>query len=99
MLQRILIQNYALIDSLELDLNKGLNIITGETGQENLFSLVHCLLILGQRSDSSSLLDKNRKCIIEGEFVVQKNNHSIPEFFKSNELDFDKTILVRRNKS
>ncbi|HNP48188.1 MAG TPA: DNA repair protein RecN [Bacteroidia bacterium] len=96
MLQRILIQNYALIDSLELDLNKGLNIITGETGAGKSILLGALSLILGQRSDSSSLLDKNRKCIIEGEFVVQKNNHSIPEFFKSNELDFDKTILVRR---
>lgn len=96
MLQRLIVQNYALIDSLELDLNKGLNIITGETGAGKSILLGALSLILGQRADSSALLDKNRKCIVEGEFSFHKNDTAILRFFETEELDLDHGILIRR---
>lgn len=96
MLQRIIVQNYALIDSLELDFNKGLNIITGETGAGKSILMGALSLILGQRADSSALLDKNRKCIVEGEFSFSKKESAIKDFFSSHELDLDQLIIIRR---
>ncbi|HRH67639.1 MAG TPA: DNA repair protein RecN, partial [Bacteroidia bacterium] len=96
MLQRLIVRNYALIDSLELDFNKGLNIITGETGAGKSILLGALSLILGQRADSSALLDRARKCIVEGEFSFKKGNAGIREFFSSNELDIEQSILIRR---
>lgn len=96
MLARLSVQNFALIDSLELDLNKGLNIITGETGAGKSILLGALSLILGQRADSSSLLDRSRKCIVEGEFRIVKFKKEIERFFLEHELDLEATILLRR---
>lgn len=96
MLQRLSIQNYALIDSLEITFQDGLNIITGETGAGKSILLGALSMILGQRADSGSLLDSSRKSIVEGEFLMGKSQISISDFFAEHELDLENTILLRR---
>jgi len=99
MLLRLSIQNYALIDHLELEFQEGLNIITGETGAGKSILLGALSLILGQRAESTSLLDPTRKSIVEGEFIYSKKQEAILSFFNSQELDLEKTILLRRELS
>src|SRR5438067_804747 len=94
MLKRLFIQNYALIDHLDVNFESGLNIITGETGAGKSILLGALALILGSRADTDALLDKSKKCIIEGEFEVEKK--LVSAFFKEHELDIDKTTLIRR---
>ncbi len=96
MLQRLSIQNYALIDNLEIQFQDGLNIITGETGAGKSILLGALSMILGQRADSASLLDSSRKSIVEGEFSFNKIQVNISDFFKEQELDLDKSIFLRR---
>ena len=99
MLLRLSIQNYALIDHLELEFQEGLNIITGETGAGKSILLGALSLILGQRAESTSLLDPTRKSIVEGEFIYSTKQEAILSFFNSQELDLEKTILLRRELS
>ena len=94
MLTRLHIQNYALIDRLEIDLTSGLNIITGETGAGKSIVLGALSLILGERADMNALLDKSRKCIIEGEFDIDEK--SVRHFFTDNALDFQARTIIRR---
>ena len=95
MLARLFIQNYAIIDELEIQFSKGLNIITGETGAGKSILMGALNLILGQRADSSVLMNAEKKCIIEGRFQI-KQNAELNSFFESNELDWDEEIVVRR---
>jgi DNA repair protein RecN (Recombination protein N) len=94
MLKRLFIQNYALIDELEIEFGKGMNIITGETGAGKSILLGALSLILGERADKSVLLDTTRKCIIEGAFATDKK--LVKSFFKSNELDLEDVTIIRR---
>jgi DNA repair protein RecN (Recombination protein N) len=94
MLSKLFIQNYALIDGIEIDFGKGMNIITGETGAGKSILLGALSLILGERADKSSLLDTSKKCIIEGTFAADKK--LVKNFFASNDLDLDNTITIRR---
>lgn len=94
MLRSLSVQNYALIDELHLQFGGHLNIITGETGAGKSILLGALGLLLGQRADSSALLDKARKCIIEGEF--ESGTQPIIDFFNLNELDADEKIILRR---
>ncbi len=96
MLQRLSIQNYALIDQLDLQFENGLNIITGETGAGKSILLGALSMILGQRADSASLLDASRKSIVEGEFSFSDDREVLVNFFKEEELDLEKTIVLRR---
>src|SRR5436190_14433317 len=94
MLSRLQIHNYALIDRLEIDFKGGLTIITGETGAGKSIVLGALSLILGERADMQIVLDKSRKCIVEGEFTVdQKNTRS---FFSEHALDFQEQTIIRR---
>ena len=72
MLDSLFISNYALIDQLEIEPSKGLNIITGETGAGKSIILGAIGLLLGERADTGSLLDNSKKCIIEGQFDISK---------------------------
>lgn len=94
MLQSIYIQNYALINELEIDFNKGLNIITGETGAGKSILLGALSLILGQRADTSVLKDKSKKCFVEAKFYIQKYN--LKDFFSDNDIDYDDLTTIRR---
>jgi DNA repair protein RecN (Recombination protein N) len=94
MLQSIYIQNYALINEIEIDFNEGLNIITGETGAGKSIVLGALSLILGQRADTSVLKDKSRKCFVEAKFQVEQYN--IKKFFEINDLDYEDLTTIRR---
>jgi len=94
MLQSLYIQNYALIDDLKIDFENGFSIITGETGAGKSILLGALSLIVGQRADTSVLLDKSKKCIVEGVFKIGEYN--LNEFFEQNELDYDSSVIIRR---
>jgi DNA repair protein RecN (Recombination protein N) len=94
MLTRLFINNYALIDRLEVNFGKGLTIITGETGAGKSILLGALGLILGKRADNSALLNKSSKCVVEGEFDISAYN--LEKFFADHDLDFDEQTVIRR---
>ena len=94
MLTRLRIQNYALIRELDVDLNPGFSIITGETGAGKSILLGALSLILGQRADSAVLNDKSVKCVVEASFRV--DGLGLEELFAVNDLDFDDFAIFRR---
>ncbi len=95
MLQKLVIKNYAIIDHLLLEPDAHLNTVTGETGAGKSIILGALSLILGERADSSILINKNEKSVIEGYFDVSKN-----ELFRNAltnaELDYDPQCIIRR---
>lgn len=93
MLSRIFIQNFALIDSLEITLNKGLQVITGETGAGKSIILGALRLILGERADTKSLQNSEAKSIVEAEFLINENFRT---FFDEHDLDFENQTVIRR---
>ena len=94
MLQQLHIQNYAIIDSIEINFSPNLNIITGETGAGKSILMGALNLILGERADTSVLADKEKKCCIEGVF---KTSHlPVKEFLQNNELDCEDELVIRR---
>jgi len=95
MLQKLHIQNYAIIEAIQIDFSKYLNIITGETGAGKSILMGALNLILGERADTNALLDKEKKMFVEAYFSV-KENTSIKTFLSSNELDFEDDLVVRR---
>lgn len=95
MLQKLLIQNYAIIASVEIDFSNGLNIITGETGAGKSILVGALGLILGERADSSVLMDTRQKCIAEGVFNI-KDYPAVKRFLQENELDADDELTIRR---
>jgi DNA repair protein RecN (Recombination protein N) len=94
MLIKLFVQNYALIKELDIELDNGLTIITGETGAGKSILLGALSLILGTRADSAVLLDKNDKCIVEGTFRIDE--YELNDFFNSNELDYESVTTLRR---
>jgi len=96
MLSRLSIQNYAIIDELEVDFSSKLNIITGETGAGKSIIVGALGLILGQRAESNVLLNKERKCIVEGCFKGEASDEHVSSFLKENELDLHDDLVVRR---
>ena len=94
MLQHLHIQNYAIIVELEINFTSGLNIITGETGAGKSIIMGALSLILGQRADTSVLLDKEKKCFVEGIFKSQQPVVKI--FLQQNDFDIQEEIVVRR---
>ncbi len=95
MLQKLHIQNYAIIDDLSIAFKQHLNIITGETGAGKSILMGALSLILGERADSSVLLQKEKKCVVEGTFEAAKNK-SIQQFLNDNDLDAEALLSVRR---
>jgi len=94
MLSKLVIENYALIDHLEMDFSEGFSVITGETGAGKSILLGALSLILGNRADASVLLDTSRKCIVEGTFTIK--GYHLEEFFIVHELDYEDTAILRR---
>lgn len=95
MLQKLSISNYAIIDELTVHFEKGLNIITGETGAGKSILMGALNLVLGARADSSVLHNKEKKCFVEALFKVGKNER-INNFLQENDLDTDTEIVLRR---
>jgi DNA repair protein RecN (Recombination protein N) len=94
MLQKLTIDNYVLIDHLEIDFREGFSVITGETGAGKSILLGALSLIVGQRADTGVLWDGSRKCIVEGAFFIR--DYNLEAFFKKYELDFDEVTILRR---
>lgn len=95
MLKHLHIQNYAIIDSIDLDLGSGLSVITGETGAGKSILLGAISLLLGQRADTKTLFDSEKKCVIEGTFQLDLHQH-LKEIFLEEEIDFEDPCLIRR---
>lgn len=95
MLQKLHIQNYAIIDALEISFSNNLSIITGETGAGKSILMGALSLILGERADTSVLQNREKKCIIEGYFKVD-DKASVKQFIADHELDNDVELVVRR---
>ncbi len=94
MIKSLTIDNFALIDNLNVKFESGLSIITGETGAGKSIILGALGLILGQRADSKSLRTDERKCVIEGYFNISQ--YSLENFFETNDLDYDDNTIIRR---
>ncbi len=95
MLQRLSIQNYAIIDQLEIDFSGQLNIITGETGAGKSIIMGALGLILGERADSTVLVNKEKKSVVEGLFKIE-DKAAINRFLEENDFDIAGELLVRR---
>lgn len=95
MLNKLTIQNYAIIEEIEIDFSRQLNIITGETGAGKSILMGALSLILGERADSSVLVNTNKKCFIEGVFSIEDKTE-VRAFLEANELDVDEELVLRR---
>jgi len=93
-LKRLYINNFALINEMDVSFPSDLTVITGETGAGKSIFLEALGLVLGNRADVSVLQSKAKKCIIEAEFDINKIN--LKSFFNENELDEDETLILRR---
>jgi DNA repair protein RecN (Recombination protein N) len=94
MIKSLFISNFAIIADLKVTFGKGLNIITGETGAGKSIMLDALGLVLGKRADSSVLINKDDKCVVEAEFDV--SNLEMSSFFERHEVDYDDLTIVRR---
>lgn len=94
MLDTLHIKNYALINELEIQFDKGLNIITGETGAGKSIIMGALSLILGNRVEGKYFLDSTKKCVIEGEFKI--GPYRLLNFFEENDLDYADHTIIRR---
>ncbi|RQP08196.1 MAG: DNA repair protein RecN [Chryseobacterium sp.] len=93
MLSKIYIKNFALIDSLNIDLHSGLQVITGETGAGKSIILGALRLILGERADLRAVNSAEAKSVVEVEFRLDDQYR---KFFDENDLDFDAATIIRR---
>lgn len=94
MLNRLVIQNYALIDNLDITFSDQLNIITGETGAGKSIILGALSLLLGQRAESRYFYNQEKKCVIEGYFHIP--GFHLKEFFTAHDLDYEEETVLRR---
>lgn len=94
MLRRLTVENYALIDKLDLELDAHLNIITGETGAGKSILLGALGLLLGNKNESGTIRDQERNCIIEGTFDIE--GYGLETFFEDNDLDYEPQTVIRR---
>ncbi|WKS95619.1 DNA repair protein RecN [Riemerella columbina] len=93
MLSRIFIQNFALIERLDIPLHRGLQVITGETGAGKSIILGALRLIMGERADLKTLANAEQKSIVEAEFEI---NNGFQDFFSTHDLDFENPTIIRR---
>lgn len=97
MLQQLNIKNYALIEDLSVDFTDGFSVITGETGAGKSILLGALGFVLGDRADTGVLFNKEMKCVVEAHFEL--SNNDLQPLFDSNDLDFDKECIFRRELS
>jgi len=95
MLQKIYIRNYAIIDELDISFDKALNVITGETGAGKSIILGALSLILGERADTSVLINREQKCVVEAHFNTQKNRN-FNNILKKEDIDAEAVTIIRR---
>ena len=86
MITTLSIENFALIEKLNIDFSNGFSIITGETGAGKSILLGALGLVLGKRADLTSLKNKEEKCIVEATFSIGK--YDLKSLFETNDLDY-----------
>jgi DNA repair protein RecN (Recombination protein N) len=94
MLVSLQVQNYALIKELKIGFGSGFSIITGETGAGKSILLGAFSLLLGQRADTTVLMDKQKKCVVEGIFNIKEYN--LQSYFADNDIDYEDNTIIRR---
>ena len=94
MLRRLVVENYALIEHLEIEFDSSLNIITGETGAGKSILMGALALLLGAKNDSATIKDNSRACVVEGEFDIARLG--LEEAFKELDIDYDHETIIRR---
>jgi DNA repair protein RecN (Recombination protein N) len=94
MLKELNVENYALIDRLNISFSEGMSIITGETGAGKSILLGALSLVLGGRGDSNVLKDTGRNCIVEGVFHIE--GYGLESFLKENDIDYEADLIIRR---
>ena len=94
MLLSLSVQNYALIEQLNISFSNQFATITGETGAGKSILLGALGLIMGNRADLSSLKDKEKKCVVEAGFEISK--YKLKPFFDANDLDYEAITIIRR---
>ena len=94
MLRRLTVKNYAIIRDLDMEFGEGFTIITGETGAGKSILLGALGLVLGERADTSVLLSKDEKCIVEAHFNVK--GYDMEDIFDSSQIDYDDNAIMRR---
>lgn len=94
MLRSLFIQNYALIEKLDINFGTGFSVITGETGAGKSIILGAIGLLLGQRADVKSIRRGAPKCVIEARFDIATYN--MQSFFEDNELEYEPECILRR---
>lgn len=94
MIRHLHIENYALIEHLDLDLHHGFSVITGETGAGKSIIIGAIGLLMGQRADSRAIKTGAKRCVVEIEFDVR--NYGMESFFEENDLDYDDGCCIIR---
>ena len=94
MLKSLVVENYALIDHLEIEWDSSLNIITGETGAGKSILLGALSLLLGAKNDNATIKDSSRTCMVEGVFDL--SNLALKSLFEELDLEFDTETTIRR---
>lgn len=94
MIRSLHIQNYALIEQLDISFEPGFSVITGETGAGKSIMLGALALLLGQRADAKAIRQGAAKCVIEAHFDLSCTPFN--NFFQQNGLDYDEDCIMRR---
>ena len=94
MLKSLTIENYALIESLHVEWDEHLNIITGETGAGKSILLGALGLLLGDKNEGQATKDLERNCVVEATFDIK--GHNLEPFFEENDLDYADEVTIRR---
>lgn len=94
MIERLTVENYALIERLDVELSPALNIVTGETGAGKSILLGALSLLLGAKADAAAVADQSRNCVVEGHFAVA--GYGLEELFAENDIDYDPDTVIRR---
>ena len=95
MLLRLFVQNYAIIDEIEIGFSPQFSVITGETGAGKSILMGALGLILGERADASVLGDKTKKLVVEGQFDISQKK-AVLQWLDAEELDQDGELIIRR---
>ena len=94
MLRTLRVNNFAIIDQLEIDFQQGMTTITGETGAGKSILLGALKLVLGERADLKALKNADEKCIIEAVFSIK--DLELISFFEEHDLDYEDDSILRR---
>ncbi len=94
LLKHLKINNFALIDELDVSFSQGMTTITGETGAGKSILLGGLFLVLGKRADLSSVMDSTKKCVVEAVFNIE--NYELEDFFADQDLDYEAETIIRR---